>query len=250
MEHSDRQIDIVVPESVPRFCQWLRSPVVQGPEGLWINDYPVIEVWEKPLMERLGMIVAGSGDRTVLEIGFGLGWSADAIARRGCRHHVIIEAHPIIAFQAREWAGRQKHPTTILEGFWQEIVPTLSGRFDGILFDTCPLDESERDRWHYPFLPLAWDLLESGGIFTYYSNESDAFRAEHCDLLNRYFPAIDLLRVDGLHPSHGCCYWREDHMVVPVIRKPDWWWRDMRIGYGDSMGCATWIARSRSKRPG
>ncbi|MBF0347112.1 MAG: class I SAM-dependent methyltransferase [Magnetococcales bacterium] len=170
-------------------------------------------------MERLGMTVAGNGDRMVLEIGFGMGLSAEMIAQCGCRHHVIIEAHPAIAAQACAWAGRQKHPVTILEGFWQEIVPTLSHRFDGILFDTCPVDESERDRWHYPFLPLVSDLLKSGGVFTYYSNESDAFRSEHLDLLHQHLPSFDLVRVAGLNPPRRCSYWQKNHMVVPVIRK-------------------------------
>ncbi|HIJ85098.1 MAG: putative guanidinoacetate N-methyltransferase [Magnetococcales bacterium] len=200
--------------------QWQRSPVIQSPDGLWVNGYPVIEAWEKPLMRRLGELVVGKGDGVVLEVGFGMGWSADAIAQHGCRHHTIIEAHPKIVSQARRWASLQVHPVTILEGFWQDVVPTLQCRFDGILFDTCPVNESERNCWHYPFLPIAWDLLNPGGVFTYYSNENSDFRAQHHCLLEKLFPVFRLERVDGLQPPDTCLYWRGDHMVVPVINKP------------------------------
>jgi guanidinoacetate N-methyltransferase len=57
--------------------------------------------WEKDLMLAHAKLIA-RGD--VLEIGFGMGISAQFIQDLGVNSHTIVEIHPVIAEHAREWA--------------------------------------------------------------------------------------------------------------------------------------------------
>jgi len=59
---------------------------------------------------------------SVLELGFGLGLTADKFQELGIDRHVIVEAHPIIYQQALEW--KEKYPDSdieIIQAFSQEF---------------------------------------------------------------------------------------------------------------------------------
>jgi guanidinoacetate N-methyltransferase len=199
-------------------AEWVNLPAVFTDSELTIGEWQVMQTWERPLMGILAKAVASShGD--ILEVGFGMGLSAQAIVDSGCRSYTVIEAHPTVAQAARAWAARQPVPTRIIQGFWQDVVPELEADFDGILFDTYPLTVEERHCNHYPFIPVAPRLLRTGGTLTYYSDETQEFRAEHLALLLNNFADVRLIRVDGLQPFEGCEYWGSSHMVVPIARK-------------------------------
>lgn len=197
---------------------WAEMPVTLTDDELLVGGWQVMQAWERPLMEILAReVTARGGD--ILEVGFGMGIAARRILHHGCDTYTVIEAHPVIAQMAREWADRQEVPCEVLEGTWQEIAPTLPPRFDGVLFDTYPLSREERGRNHFPFIPVAASLLALGGTFVCYSDDTVDFRSEHLALLLRSFRQVTLLRVDELEPVDGCEYWSENHMVVPVARR-------------------------------
>lgn len=70
---------------------------------------------------------------TVLEVGFGLGISADFIQRQQPSSHVIIECSPAVLERLRAWA-KDKPAVRVVEGTWQLVLPSL-GTFDRIFFD-------------------------------------------------------------------------------------------------------------------
>jgi spermidine synthase len=102
------------------------------------NDNPnsaVMHNGEKPLMEKLAEIVTKNGG-DILEIGFGLHLSADAVqSNPNVTSHTIIEIHPEIFENAIEWV-KNKPNTKIILGNWVDIIPTLNKKYDGILHDT------------------------------------------------------------------------------------------------------------------
>ncbi len=102
------------------------------------NGFPVMMPWEKPYMEHCINMLFPVGD--VLEIGFGLGYSATQIQKFPIRSHTIIECDNNVVVKAREWANNQPHPVNIIHGKWQEMM-ALVGRFDSIFFDDCFLTE-------------------------------------------------------------------------------------------------------------
>lgn len=195
-------------------------PMVLTDTELQIGGWQVMQSWERPLMDIMAReVTASKGD--ILEVGFGMGISARAIVDQGCRTYTVIEAHPGVAALAREWTSHLDIPANVIEGLWQDVIPqlSLSTQFDGILFDTYPLSEAERSRNHVPFVPWAPLLLRNEGVFVYYSDETEEFRAEHLKLLLSNFDEVKLIKVSGLEFPPDCEYWDSSHMIVPVARK-------------------------------
>jgi hypothetical protein len=90
---------------------------------------------EKGLMDCLAHIVTQNGGH-ILEIGFGMGLSATAIQKNPkVLSHTIIEVHPKIYEKALKWS-KDKPNTKIILGSWQDILPTLDFKYNGILHDT------------------------------------------------------------------------------------------------------------------
>ena len=91
--------------------------------------------WEKPYMEACIDKLNPFG--RVLEIGFGLGYSASHIQTyKNVEEHTIIEYSPLVWEKMGSFL--QKYPKAKLEkGKWQDILPKL-GKFDCIFFDDAP----------------------------------------------------------------------------------------------------------------
>jgi hypothetical protein len=96
----------------------------------------VMHIGEKHLMIKLAEIVTKNGG-DILEIGFGMNLSADAIqSNPNVTSHTIIEIHPVQYERALEWAKLQKIKTTVILGDWIELLPLTDMKFDGVLHDT------------------------------------------------------------------------------------------------------------------
>ncbi len=199
--------------------EWRRRLARITDEGLLVGDQQVVQRWEQPVMEAMGKIAASRGG-DVLEIGYGLGMSAATIAATGCRSYTVIEAHPEIANAARRWVRSLPCSGNVIEGFWQEVLEDLPlAGFDGILFDTCPIHESERDIWYRAFIPHAYKLLNPGGVFTFFTNQSSSGSFQDWALLTRHFDAVDTPLSIAVTPYPACQYWNESDMLVPVARR-------------------------------
>lgn len=194
---------------------WSAMPVELSHDRLDVGGWPVMQRWEEPLMQRMAEEVTWTAELDVLDVGFGMGISATAIIRRGCRSYTVIEAHPRVAKMARAWASEQSVPIEIIEGFWQDVVAKLDQRYDAILFDTFPLTAAEFGCNHFPFISVAPRLLRPGGRFTCYSDETEDFRPEHLKMLLEEFDEVRLVKVP-VQPPSDCAYWHSPVMVIPV----------------------------------
>ena len=136
--------------------------------------HQVMMEWEKPYMEALVKKLNPSGD--VLEIGFGLGYSADAIQRYDINSHTIIECDPVVLEKAYEWAKKQKHKVTIVEGKWQEELGAL-GRFDSFFFDDYPYPVIDvvNDRHFNFYYRIAAKHTNKNARLTWYCDGSGYF---------------------------------------------------------------------------
>ena len=92
----------------------------------------VMMEWEKPYMEAMVEKLNPSGD--VLEIGFGMGYSANAIQKFDINSHTIIEDDENVLKKLKEWAPLQKHKVNIIEGCWQTHLPSMTQKFDNFFF--------------------------------------------------------------------------------------------------------------------
>ena len=120
-----------------------------SPEGLTSNDYErraqtqiansyVFHVSETSLMQEIGeKLLENGGD--VLEIGFGMGMTADIIySASNVNSHTIIEVNPYIYEKGLEWA-KDKPSVNIILGNWFDVLPTLSQKFNSV-FHNARLD--------------------------------------------------------------------------------------------------------------
>lgn len=140
-------------------CKMEYKKDAQGKEILLKDGkFQVMMEWEKPYMEACIDALKPFGD--VLEIGFGLGYSAERIQTYHPKSHTIIEYHPEVAKHAREWAKRFPH-VTIIEDTWQNALPKL-GIFNCIFFDDYPL-QSEREMKQMQSDSKSSDLLVKEG---------------------------------------------------------------------------------------
>lgn len=100
------------------------------------GNYQVMMEWEKPYMEACIDALRPTGN--VLEIGFGLGYSASAIQSFPIHSHVIIEYDETVIERGNKWA-ENKQGVQFIHGTWQEVLPSL-GMFDAIFFDDYPIE--------------------------------------------------------------------------------------------------------------
>jgi len=98
---------------------------------------------DRDLVQRAVCDLHITPEHSVLEIGFGCGYSADTIQARKPASHVIVECAPAVLQRLRVWA-QDRPSVTIVEGSWQASLPQL-GKFDRIFFDAEQKQKRELD---------------------------------------------------------------------------------------------------------
>ena len=100
--------------------------------------HQVMMEWEKPYMEACIEKLDPSG--SVLEIGFGLAYSATAICSNpNVKEYTVIECSPVVwekfdAFKTSMAATRPELKCNIIKGRWQDVLCT-AGQYDAVFFD-------------------------------------------------------------------------------------------------------------------
>jgi len=93
----------------------------------------VMNRWEDDLMRRKAEWVSyNRGD--VLELGFGMGISANYIQSCDVKSHTICEIHPQVISNLNTWS-KNKDNVNVLEGDWYDNIDQMT-KYDGVLFDT------------------------------------------------------------------------------------------------------------------
>ena len=136
------------------------SDKIYYPGGFEI-DFEVMMDWEDDIMKASADYVCeGGGD--ILEIGFGMGISANYIQANSITSHTIVENHPQVIERAKAWAVGKSN-VTIVEGDWYAIKDSLS-TYDGIFYDTWGDDDMDR------FTDVLPTLTKSGTRVTWWNN--------------------------------------------------------------------------------
>jgi hypothetical protein len=94
--------------------------------------HQIMMEWEIPYMKKCIEKLNPFGD--VLEVGFGMGYSANQIQNYNINSHTIIECDPVVFEKALEWSKNQKNKTKIIFGKWEDVYKTL-GKFDCFFYD-------------------------------------------------------------------------------------------------------------------
>jgi guanidinoacetate N-methyltransferase len=196
--------------------KWKHAKTRRTADTLSINGFQVMQRWEEPCMMEMARNVAQSGG-DVLEVGFGMGISAFFINKHSPRSHTIIEANHEVAEQAREFA-RQNPNVKVIEGFWQDVIEQIANEsYDGVLFDTYPIDGVHEDE--DAFYAHAKRILRPQGVLTFYvSCESEVH--EDDEYLSSLGFKTATCKVAVTPPGKSCEYWdKSKHMLVPRCQK-------------------------------
>lgn len=103
------------------------GPAAQG------SSTVVMMRWEKPYMEACVEALGVRVDDDVLEVGYGLGFSARAIRARTPRSHVVVECDDAVLARARQ----ESSSWTLVASTWQRYLarPPSDRRFSAVFFD-------------------------------------------------------------------------------------------------------------------
>lgn len=191
-----------------------------------LSEQEILEDWHIPLMRAMARGVTQSHGN-VLEIGFGRGLASGFIQEGEVRSHTIIECNDSVISRFFEpWRARfAERDIRLVRGKWQEAIGTL-GQFDGIFFQTYPLNEREFGEYlarsivfAEHFFPVAAQHLRPDGCFTYLTHEIDSLSRRHQRLLFQHFKSLTF-SVEPLQLPVDCrdLWWADSMVVVHAIK--------------------------------
>ena len=135
-----------------------KNQIICEDTGSSFFESEVMMDWEDPIMSASSAyITEGGGD--ILEVGFGMGISANYIQSHNISSHTIIENHPQVIEKAIEWS-KDKSNVTIISESWYDVRDSLE-TYDGILFDTYGDEDmcmfsSSLSCWCKPGTKVTW----------------------------------------------------------------------------------------------
>jgi predicted O-methyltransferase YrrM len=181
--------------------------------------------WEKPYMEKSIELLNPFGK--VLEIGFGLGYSATKICRfKNVKEYNVIECMPIVwekfeEFKTEQQIARPELKINLIKGRWEDVLQTTE-TFDTIYFDDYVLNSdidiiSNRrmvnDRFSHFLQKVLQNHTRIGSRISFYStiNCIEMYKNISCIHIECSEYKIDI-------PS-DCKYAKGDKMYIPIVTK-------------------------------
>ena len=175
----------------------------------------VMMAWERPYMEALVDALEITPADTVLEIGYGLGFSCAAIQRRRPRRHVVVEC------DANVRARIPEDGVEVVAATWQAYLADADDNvpiheFSAVFFDDFPIvaTPSRGSRWR-SFLDAVRPFLRAGSLVVGYCCDAERLRAA----LPVGYSLVSVAPF-ALTPPADCPYVSEaagDRCVVAVI---------------------------------
>ena len=107
--------------------------IIINTDSIYKDDIIVMHSDVALYSESAADIVSENGGN-ILEVGFGLGISANKVQSNNPTKHVIIEIEEEIYNKALEWAEGKENVEVIL-GDWKNVIENITDKFDGIYMD-------------------------------------------------------------------------------------------------------------------
>ncbi|HEU5124957.1 MAG TPA: amino acid adenylation domain-containing protein [Verrucomicrobiae bacterium] len=224
-EHDLRELDSLAKHFVPGADAELATLTSDRTQAE-LSEQEILEDWHLPLMKSMARAVTESHGN-ILEIGFGRGLASSFIQACGVKSHTIIECNDSVIRRFFEpWRARlPDRDIRLARGKWQDVIETL-GEFDGIFFQTYPLNEREFAEYlsrsvvfAEHFFPIAARHLRPGGAFTYLTHEIDSLSRRHQRLILQHFSSLSM-SVERLQLPADCkdLWWSDSMVVVKAVK--------------------------------
>ena len=172
------------------------------------GNHQVMMEWEKPYMEFSIEKLNPTGH--VLEIGFGMGYSATSICSyKDVSEYSVIECCPEVWKKFENWKETQSKDIKInlIKGRWEDIVPSLETKFDCIYFDDYNYENNFMR--FYNFFKLISNNVNIGSRVSVYSNNNNGF-------IKSKQVSTETFDFSILIPEN-CKYAKGTHMYVPIF---------------------------------
>ena len=175
------------------------NDILQSKNG----THDIMMEWEKPYMEKCIEYLEPSG--TILEIGFGMGYSAEKIVSfDSVTSYTVIECSPQVweKYEIFKEKMRQTRPDlniNIIKGRWEDVL-CLAGTYDRIFMTTTILKTLTKMKEHLnKFIHecLIDSHVNSGTMISYYSLSNHSYTVPCIDCsMNTYIPSIPSHRIE------------------------------------------------------
>jgi hypothetical protein len=177
--------------------------------------HQIMMEWEKPYMEKCIELLKPHG--SVLEIGFGLGYSATKFCSYSeVTSYTIIECSPIVWEKIEEFKNNMHERNSdlsinIIKGRWQDVL-SCAKKYDAIFFDdyvgqTIGEDNNRFNIFLYECLK---EHTKIGSVISVYSNNKNVSNAK-CIKTEITEYKIDI--------PENCNYARGNKMYIPIFTK-------------------------------
>ena len=175
------------------------------------ENHQIMMEWEKPYMEKSIKILNPFGK--VLEIGFGMGYSATEICKNtNVTEYSVIECKPIVWKNFDKWKKEQRKNLKInlIKGRWEDILETLD-KFDCIYFDDYDMETNNNP--NIRFNKFVYNILKNhlniGSKISCYSTANHN-TLSHINCLKYEHNEFDIKIPDY------CNYAKGNKMYIPV----------------------------------
>ena len=114
---------------------WVEGKLIKKEDGYYIDNELILYNWEDGVLQKgVEWLCKKFKFKSVLELGFGLGWTATEFQKHGIKRHVILEPNKEVYKNALEW--NKKYNTEILNLFsWEyELKEDFDLIYDDIVF--------------------------------------------------------------------------------------------------------------------
>ena len=192
-----------------------------GKEILCNEDgkHQIMMEWEKPYMEKSIELLNPFGK--VLEIGFGMGYSATKICSfEAVKEYNIIECMPIVweqfdKFKSEQLVLRPELKINLIKGRWEDVLST-TGIYDCIYFDDYSLDANKmimNDRGTDFIHKALKSHTKIGSRISLYSGVD-------CSKLYKNINCINIECIEyKIDIPKNCVYAKGDKMYIPIFTK-------------------------------
>jgi hypothetical protein len=192
-----------------------------GKEILCNEDgrHQIMMEWEKPYMEKSIELLNPFGK--VLEIGFGMGYSATKICSfEAVKEYNIIECMPIVweqfdKFKSEQLILRPELKINLIKGRWEDVLST-TGIYDSIYFDDYSLDANKmiiNDRGTDFIHKALKSHTKIGSRISIYSGVD-------CSKLYKNINCINVECIEyKIDIPENCVYAKGDKMYIPILTK-------------------------------
>jgi hypothetical protein len=183
------------------------------------ESHQIMMEWEKPYMEKSIELLKPFGK--VLEIGFGMGYSATKICSfEAVKEYNVIECMPVVweqfdKFKSEQLILRPELKINLIKGRWEDILST-TGIYDSIYFDDYSLDANKmimNDR--------GTDFIQKAlKSHTKIGSRMSIYSGVDCSQIYKNINCINVECIEyKIDIPENCVYAKGDKMYIPIFTK-------------------------------